>query len=140
MIERVLLLAVVAVLALVVAVVVRRYVANRQRVVVERGSGVLWQRLGEQPDGRPTVVAFSTPSCAACHRAQAPAISKVVSVLGERAPRVISVDAAAQPDVARAFGVMTVPSTVVLAEAGRVVAINHGFAASQTLIEQLGGA
>jgi thioredoxin-like negative regulator of GroEL len=51
--------------------------------------------------------------------------------------RVIKVDAARQPQVARAFGVLTVPSTVVLAPSGNVVAVNHGFAPTGRLVEQL---
>jgi thioredoxin-like negative regulator of GroEL len=51
--------------------------------------------------------------------------------------RVIRIDASRQPHVARAFGVVTVPSTVILEPAGRVVAINQGFAPSTRLIEQL---
>ncbi|HTD76601.1 MAG TPA: thioredoxin family protein, partial [Chloroflexota bacterium] len=97
----------------------------------------LWEALGETPDGRRAVVAFSTPSCAACHTAQAPAIQVAEQQLGASSVRVIRVDASRQPEVARAFGVLTVPSTVVLEPAGRVVAVNQGFAPSRRLIEQL---
>jgi thioredoxin-like negative regulator of GroEL len=89
------------------------------------------------PDGRPAVVAFSTPSCAACRTAQRPALA----ALEERAHgqvRVVHVDAADRPDVARAFGVMTVPATVVLDAPGAVVAANQGFATTERLAEQLG--
>jgi thioredoxin-like negative regulator of GroEL len=61
----------------------------------------------------------------------------VKQAVGVAEVRVIHVDAASRPEVARAFGVMTVPSTVVLAPSGHVVAINQGFAASSRLIEQL---
>ena len=50
----------------------------------------------------------------------------------------LRVDAARQPDAARAFGILTVPSTVVVAAGGKhVVAVNHGFTPSQRLVEQL---
>jgi thiol-disulfide isomerase/thioredoxin len=140
MIERVLLLGLIGLAVVVTTLLVRRYARAWRHEVMRRKPDLIWKRLGEAPDGRPTVIAFSTPSCAACHRAQAPAINNVVRTLGERAPRVIKVDASERPEVARAFGVMTVPSTVVLAEAGSVIAINHGFAASGTLLEQLHGA
>jgi len=39
------------------------------------------------------------------------------------------VDAAEKPEVARAFGVLTVPSTAVLAPKGHLVAVNQGFRA-----------
>jgi thiol-disulfide isomerase/thioredoxin len=97
-----------------------------------------WDLLGHQPDGRRTLIAFSTPSCAACHTAQAPAIDRAAQTLGHEEVRVIKVDAARQPEVARAFGVQTVPSTVILAADGdQIVAVNQGFTPSGRLLEQL---
>jgi len=124
--------------AVVVAVLLVR-AANERRVrrLVESSGAPLWDSLGETPDGRRTVITFSTPSCAVCYQAQAPAVTAVERRLGPEAVRIISVDAAHRPDVARAFGVMTVPSTVVLGPAGRVVAVNQGFAPSGRLVEQL---
>jgi thioredoxin-like negative regulator of GroEL len=139
MIERVAILGVLAVVLALGVVLTRAYAARRMDAVKAAPRDPLWASLGEQPDGRPTLVSFSTPSCAACHRAQAPAVSRVEEQLGAHALRVISVNTAERPEVARAFGVMTVPSTVVLAEAGHVVAINQGFAPSVKLIQQVQG-
>jgi thiol-disulfide isomerase/thioredoxin len=117
-------------------VLVRAWSARRLGRVA--GAAPPWSALGEQPDGRRTLVAFSTPSCPACHSAQAPAIDRAARMLGEDSVRVIRVDAAARPGVAEAFGVLTVPSTVVLAATGQaVVAINYGFAPTARLVEQL---
>jgi thioredoxin-like negative regulator of GroEL len=96
-----------------------------------------WSALGVEPDGRRTLISFSTPSCAACHKAQTPAIQIAQERIGAAAIRVIPVDAAEQPQVAKAFGVMTVPSTVIVAAAGQVVAVNQGFVPSTRLVEQL---
>ena len=49
----------------------------------------------------------------------------------------VHVDAAHQPEIAGAFGILTVPSTVVLDPDGRVAAVNHGFASTQQLVRQL---
>jgi hypothetical protein len=119
------------------AIVLTRFLTARQTdAVKERGPA--WDALGAEPDGRRTLIAFSTPSCAACHKAQAPAIAVATEQLGEAAVRVIRVDAARQPEVARAFGILSVPSTVVIGAAGEcIVAINHGFAPSGQLLEQL---
>jgi thiol-disulfide isomerase/thioredoxin len=132
-------LVVAAVAASVVALVVggRLLARRRLRQVREAGPGPLWAALGVAPDGRPTIVAFSTPGCAACHSAQRPALA----ALEERAPgrvRVIEVDAAERPEVAGVFRVMTVPATVVLDATGRVVAANQGFATTERLAEQCG--
>jgi len=133
--ERLAIVVLVAVALAVTVVVGRRW--NASRVATLTSAAPLWEALGETPDGRRAVVAFSTPSCAACHTAQAPAIQLAEQQLGASSVRVIRVDASRQPEVARAFGVLTVPSTVVLEPAGRVVAVNQGFAPSRRLIEQL---
>lgn len=135
--DRVLVLAGVA--ALLVALVLGgRMLADRRRLALRRKpQQELWSALGTQPDGRATIVAFSTPSCAACWSAQKPALAALLS----RAPdlvRVIHIDAAEHPEVAHAFGVLTVPATVVLAGSGAVLAANQGFATEQRLADQAG--
>lgn len=135
--ERVLILAGLATVVPALLVFGRLLARRRWQHLRNLGTEVLWDVLGTGPDGRPTVVAFSTRSCAACWTAQKPALA----TLEERAPgrvRVIEVDAAEQPGVARAFGVLTVPATVVLGESGAVLAANQGFATTDALAAQLG--
>jgi thioredoxin-like negative regulator of GroEL len=140
MLERLAVLFALAAVVVLAVVLMRAWNARRLRGVRRASSAnatPFWESLGEAPDGRATLVTFSTPSCAACHTAQAPAVRVVEQHLGASEVRVIRVDAAQRPEVARAFGVQTVPSTVVLAPAGRVVAVNQGFAPSRRLVEQL---
>jgi thioredoxin-like negative regulator of GroEL len=138
MLERFALLLALTGLVVLAVVVVRAWNGRRVRHLMDTENAVpFWDTLGEAPDGRPTLVTFSTPSCAACRSAQAPAVSAVEQELGAAEVRVIRVDAALRPEVARVFGVRTVPSTVVLAPAGRVVAVNQGFAPRRRLVEQL---
>lgn len=89
------------------------------------------------PDGRSTVVAFSTRACAACHSAQRPAL-RALEALGQGRVQVVEVDAGERPDLARSFGVLTVPCTVVLGPDGRVLAANQGFAPAERLARQAG--
>jgi thiol-disulfide isomerase/thioredoxin len=129
-----------AIAVLVVALVVAgRYLARRGLRRLRQGSPErFWDALGIVPDGRPTVVAFSTPTCAACRTAQRPALA----ALEERFPgrvRVVLVDAAERPEVAGAFSVLTVPATVVLEPGGAVVAANQGFATTERLTQQIDG-
>jgi thioredoxin-like negative regulator of GroEL len=124
----------VAVLVAGVVVAGRLLAARRVRRVRGVPAAVLWAALDSEPDGRPTVVAFSTPSCIACHSAQRPALEE----LADRRVRIVHVDAAARPEVARAFGILTVPATTVLDELGEVLAANQGFATAETLARQLG--
>ena len=136
LLDRVVIVAAVVLLLAVTVLLTRRASASRFDKLSEAGPD--WKALGHEPDGRRTLVAFSTPSCATCHKAQAPAIDLARQQLGDQAFRVIKIDASRQPEAARAFGVLTVPSTVVLAADGnQVIALNHGFAPSAQLVRQL---
>lgn len=135
--ERVLILAGLAGLVLALLVSGRLLARRRRRQLRNLSTDVLWDALGSGPDGRPSVVVFSTPRCTACWTAQKPALA----ALEERASgrvRVIEIDAGEQPEVARVFGVLTVPATVVLGESGAVLAANQGFATTDALAAQLG--
>jgi len=85
---------------------------------------------------RPLVLAFSTPDCVPCRTQQQPALRELLRRYPERV-EVREVDAADQPDLADRFGIMTVPSTVVIDPRGRIVAINHGVARWEKLAAQL---
>jgi hypothetical protein len=74
-VERVLVLAAAAVLAAALVAGGRLLAARRLRRLRALGPGALWGVLELSPDGRPAVVAFSTPGCAACHTAQRPALA-----------------------------------------------------------------
>jgi|SRR5215472_6287000 len=135
--ERALILAVLA--AMVPALVLSgRRLAGRSFERTRGTSGdPLWASLGTASDGRPTVVAFSTPGCTACWTAQKPALAALLQ-RARNGVRVIEVDAAEQPQVARTFGVLTVPATVVLDQSGGILAANQGFATTDRLAAQLG--
>ena len=136
MVERLLILGAIAVL--VVALVVGGRVLAGRRLSRLRAADpdYLWALLRADPDGRPTVVAFSTPSCAACKTAQLSALTVLKAKLGSGL-RIIQVDASDRPEVANTFGVLTVPATVVLDRTGRVAAANQGFATADQLALQL---
>lgn len=136
MLERVILIAIVALATAVAIKAVSAWTATRTKTLQSQLPA--WDALGDRPDGRPTLIAFSSPTCASCHSAQAPAIDLAQQKHGADQLRVINVDVAGQPNVAKAFGVLTVPSTVVIgADGSQIVAINHGFAPSTRLLEQL---
>ena len=135
MIERALILAVIAVSVAVIVVLARAWSARRL-VRLSRGHERLWSALGETPDGRASLVVFSTPGCAACRTAQHPAVEAVAARFGS-ALRVVSVDLALRPAIGNAFNVLTAPTTVVLAGDGRVGSFNHGFAPADQLSAQV---
>jgi len=126
-------------LTVVVAVAVLAVRAWSGRRVAELTAGQtrgLWNALGESPDGRPSLIVFSTPSCTACRTAQHPAIEALEARFGD-ALRVLKVDLSRRPGVGHAFKVLTAPTTVVLAGDGRVGSVNHGFAPADRLAAQV---
>jgi len=136
MLERLALIVVMILVAAAVVTVVRRQVRLRIAQLAGQDPGPLWTALGAQPDGRPTLVVFSTPSCVACRTAQEPAINRLVTRLGPTL-RVLHVDISAQPAPARAFNVLTAPSTAVLQPGGQLSDLNHGFVPAARLEQQI---
>lgn len=84
---------------------------------------------------RALILAFSTPECAPCKTVQRSALE----ALEQAFPGLVAVrdvDALARSDLARRFGILTVPSTVVIGRAGEIRAINHGIASTERLAVQ----
>ncbi len=136
MVERGIVVAVAA-LAVVATVVVVRWWSRRGVAGLRAASAEgLWTALDATPDGRPSLVVFSTPSCTVCRTAQYPAIETVEATYGS-ALRILRVDLSRQPAAAAAFKVLTAPSTALLTGDGRVGNFNHGFAPAERLSAQL---
>ena len=85
---------------------------------------------------KPILVYFTTPDCAPCRTVQRPAIERVASTLGERL-QVVEIDATQQPDLAKTWGVLSVPTTFVLDARGKARYVNNGVARAEKLLEQI---
>jgi thiol-disulfide isomerase/thioredoxin len=85
---------------------------------------------------KPVLVYFTTPTCAPCKTVQRPAIDKIVKLLGEKL-QVVEIDATARPDLARTWGVMSVPTTFLLDSRGEARYVNNGVARAEKLMEQI---
>jgi len=85
--------------------------------------------------GRPAILYFTTDSCVQCRMQQAPALERLAAATGIP---VHKFDAVVQSDLTSFYGVMTVPTTVVLDPERRPQAINYGLAPLQKLQEQVG--
>jgi thioredoxin-like negative regulator of GroEL len=81
----------------------------------------------------PALLYFTTPDCAQCRYQQAPILQQFTSAIGLP---VHTVNALEQTDLARHYGIMTVPTTIMLDQQRRPVAINHGLAPLNKLREQ----
>ena len=87
--------------------------------------------------GTAVVLAFTTPDCMPCKTLQRPALDELARGFPGRIA-IGEVDAIVSPDLARRFGILTVPSTVVIGDDGRVRAINNGTATAERLATQAG--
>ena len=136
MVERFLIILALALVVAAAVFAVRAWSGRRVTGLQTGQSLGLWNALGESPDGRPSLIVFSTPSCTTCRTAQHPAVEAVEARFGG-ALRVLKVDLSRRPAVGHAFKVLTAPSTVVLSGDGRVGSFNHGFAPADQLVAQV---
>jgi len=136
MVERALVLALAAVAVAATVILARWWLRRGVAGLRQTPAEGLWTALGASPDGRPSLVVFSTPSCTICRTAQYPAVETIEATFGP-ALRVLRVDLSRQPAAAAAFKVLTAPSTALLTRDGRVGSFNHGFAPAEQLTAQL---
>jgi thiol-disulfide isomerase/thioredoxin len=105
-----------------------------QRLLV-RARGNLYTLFNTLPN-KPVIVYFTTPDCAPCKTVQRPAIHQVSKLLGENL-QVIEIDAAERPDLAKVWGVLSVPTTFLLDARGEARYVNNGVARAEKLMEQI---
>jgi thiol-disulfide isomerase/thioredoxin len=105
-----------------------------QRLLVRARSNV--SSLFDRRPEKPVIVYFTTPDCVPCKTVQRPAIRQVTEALGEHL-EVVEINAYEQPDLARTWGVMSVPTTFVLDSRGEARYVNNGVARAEKLLEQI---
>jgi thiol-disulfide isomerase/thioredoxin len=86
--------------------------------------------------GSPSILYFTTPDCVPCKTVQRPAIRKVQDQLGPSV-EVVEINAYEQPDMARQWGVLSVPTTFILDRSGKPHHINHGVTQADKLLRQI---
>jgi thiol-disulfide isomerase/thioredoxin len=93
----------------------------------------------EPADGRgqlPSILYFTGETCTICHTAQKPALRSLAADI-DPGIAIREVDIAVEPELARRYRVMSLPTTIVLDPAGQVTEINVGFASGEVLRRQL---
>jgi thioredoxin 1 len=132
MIERLLLLFAVIVLAAAGYYAWRLYQRRRLAAAAEQAAP---PEVAQIVDGtRPAVLYFTTPECAQCRLQQTPILSQLAAKVDVA---VHKLDAVEQEAIARFYGIMTVPTTVVLDPQLRPVAVNHGVTPLPKLMMQI---
>jgi thioredoxin-like negative regulator of GroEL len=125
-----LLIALAIVAGIAFAGLVIRWLGARRTAAVMTG-----QTVDPAPASGPRVIAFSGPGCTAC-TTQRRILDAVVAGWNGTV-EVAYVDAVAEVDLARRFGVLIVPTTVVATPDGRIVGINGGLVDGDRLRAQL---
>ena len=124
-------------LALTVGLILMGWLAFRltQRLNLQRAGKVSHQIESGQSE-LPTIVYFTTPDCVPCKVAQRPALHRLEEMLDHRL-QVIEVNTYERPDMAREWGVMSVPTTFILDEQGKPRQVNYGVTPAEKLYEQV---
>jgi thiol-disulfide isomerase/thioredoxin len=105
-----------------------------QRSLLKARHNVL-SLFGTMPE-TPVIVYFTTPECAPCKTIQRPALNQLSRLMGDKL-QVVEIDAKQRPDLARQWGVMSVPTTFLLDSRGEARYVNNGVARVEKLMEQL---
>jgi len=118
----------------IIAVGIFGYWLLNQRLLVRAKSNIF--TLFSQLPNKPVIVYFTTPDCAPCKTVQRPALSRVSQLLGDSL-EVIEIDATQRPDLAKIWGVMSVPTTFLLDARGEARYVNNGVTRAEKLMEQI---
>jgi thioredoxin-like negative regulator of GroEL len=105
-----------------------------QQLVVDDVPAMVRQVVGHTTG--PAILYFTAEDCTQCRYRQSPILSGLGS---QQVVTIHAIDAPSRPDLVGYFGIMTVPSTVVLTDDLRPVAVNHGLATLPQLQQQIDG-
>ncbi len=133
MLERILILTAVTAAAALLYALWRSRQRSRLMAVAEQ---VAPAEVMQLVDGkRPAVLYFTTSECAQCRLQQTPILSQLAAKVDVA---VHKLDAVEQEALARFYGIMTVPTTVILDPQLRPLAVNHGVTPLPKLLAQIG--
>lgn len=129
MVERLVIVALLAILA----IVLYQWYTRRQLATIRAVGNQDPILHGIEPD-MPTIVYFTTPGCIPCKTQQQPALE---TLRDTQEVQVVQIDATENPEAADRWGVMSAPTTFVLDSNFEAQAVNHGVAGVEKLRKQL---
>lgn len=118
----------------IIALGILAYWLLNQRLLV-RAKHSIFTVFNQLPN-KPVIVYFTTPECVPCKTVQRPALNQVLQLLGEGL-EVVEIDATQRPDLAKTWGVMSVPTTFLLDARGKARFVNNGVTRAEKLMQQL---
>lgn len=93
--------------------------------------------LNDLPAGQPAILYFTADWCGACKLHQRPALQQLL--IDQPDLKVITVDVEVQPQDAKRWGILSLPTTIILNNDHVPVAVNHGAVPAHKLAQQLKG-
>ena len=129
--DRILLFSIIVLLLVIAFGILRRW--QLRHVARQAAADPLLSDL--HPDV-PTIVYFTSPYCGPCQTRQKPALRALQDDLGEGV-QIVEVNALEDPDAARRWGVLSVPTTFILDGRGMPREVNYGVAGVEKLKRQL---
>jgi thioredoxin-like negative regulator of GroEL len=132
MLERLILLGILAALGMVAYRLVQRWQVRRAA-----GVAATDPLLANITPGVPVILYFSSPDCGPCHTQQLPAIKHLLAELGDQSVQMIEVNTLEDPAAASRWGVLSVPTTFIIDGSGQPRQVNNGIVGPQKLKQQL---
>jgi thioredoxin 1 len=135
MLERLIILLVAALLVALAWLLLRWILALRlARLSQQPAANGLGAVLDGGDKATPTLLYFTTEECAQCRFQQAPILDRLATAT---TMPIVKINALESQDLASHYGILTVPSTVLLNAQRKPVAINHGLAHFEKLRLQI---
>lgn len=128
--ERLLIVAVTGGMALLAYKGWQLWLAQRTRQLAQQ---TLPSAVAQALPSGPALLYFTTPTCAQCRLQQAPILQQLAQTTGVT---IHKIDAVEQDELARYYGILTVPTTIWLDREQRPAAVNHGLAPLLQLRQQ----
>jgi thioredoxin-like negative regulator of GroEL len=129
--ERLLIVIAAASLGLAAFQLLRRLQLRRAQNATT-GPGALQLKAGTRH-----IVYFWSEHCSQCKSAQKPTLDRLLERVGEANIELIALRVEDHGDLARSWGVRTLPTTYVLDHLGNVAHVNNGLASESRLLQQL---
>jgi thiol-disulfide isomerase/thioredoxin len=106
------------------------------RILSRRAGKKLLAELGLSQLGTFLIIYFSSPTCVPCKMIQRPALNRVMEMM-EGGVQVLEIDTSENLELASRWGVLSAPTTYVVAPNGKIRFINHGVVRTEKLLLQL---
>jgi len=86
--------------------------------------------------GVPALLYFSSPDCVPCRTIQRPVVERLAQSFGQKL-QIIEIDTLQSPDITRSWGILSLPTTIVVDTKGQPHTVNHGIVSLEALERQV---